>query len=70
MICLQQSLVLLPLIEEAILGGAGLDLECMQIGLSARTVQSWRRPSTGDGDRRVKFLRMSFIPKNKLTQSE
>ena len=66
----EQRLVLLPLIEEALMGGARLQKACYQIGLSERTVQRWRHPSAFEGDRRVKSLRLPCVPKNKLTEIE
>ena len=56
----EQRLVLLPLIEKALIGGARLQKACYQIGLSQRTVQRWRHPGAFEGDRRVKSLRKSL----------
>ena len=52
MIALQQRTILLPLIREACNAGARLAKACLQIGLSARTVQRWLRPQSQDGDHR------------------
>jgi putative transposase len=66
----QQRQTLLPLIEQAVLDGACLHKACEQIGLSARTVQRWRRPCAQLGDRRIQTLRAKVEPPNKLSSTE
>ena len=49
----QQRQNLLSLLEQARSDGATLDHACVQIGLTARSVQRWRRPVVGQSDRRI-----------------
>jgi putative transposase len=70
MIALQQRTTLLPLIREACNGGARLARACLQIGLSARTVQRWLRPECQDGDHRQAGKRAYSCPPNKLKPEE
>ncbi len=70
MTCPQQRQTLMTLIDEACAAGARLEPACAQIGLSARTVQRWRRPEGRVGDRRVKGLHERAEPANKLSEAE
>ena len=70
MIALQQRTSLLTLIREACTAGARLANACLQIGLSARTVQRWLRPQSQDGDRRKAEKRAYSCPPNKLSAQE
>lgn len=70
MIALQQRTILLPLIREACNAGARLAKACLQIGLSARTVQRWLRPQSQDGDHRKADKRAYSCPPNKLSAEE
>lgn len=70
MIALHQRTTLLPLIREACNGGARLARACLQIGLSARTVQRWLRPQCQDGDQRQAGKRAYSCPPNKLKPEE
>ncbi len=70
MIALQQRTTLLPLIREACDDGARLAKACLQIGLSARTVQRWLHPKFQDGDRRIAGRRALVCPANKLSDEE
>lgn len=66
----EQRQILLPLIQQAVQDGARLHSACGQIGLSARTVQRWRGPCAGAGDRRTRTLRAKVAPPNKLSLAE
>lgn len=57
---------MLDLVDEALKRGASLEAACTRLGLTARTVQRWRRPSTAE-DRRC-GPRTS--PGNRLTEVE
>ncbi len=70
MIALQQRTTLLSLIREACKAGARLARACLQIGLSARTVQRWLRPECQDGDQRQAGKRAYVCPPNKLKPEE
>ena len=70
MIALQQRTTLLTLLREACNGGARLARACLQIGLSARTVQRWLRPQCQDGDQRQAGKRDYACPPNKLRPEE
>ena len=50
--------------------GARLARACLQIGLSARTVQRWLRPECQDGDRRMAGKRAASCLPNKLSDAE
>lgn len=66
----QQRQILLPLIKQACLGGARLQVACTLIGLSARTVQRWQTTLAAEGDHRVQALRTKAEPPNKLSAGE
>ena len=70
MTCIQQRQTLLQLIQEACNAGSRLEAACAQIGLSARTVQRWRRPQGQGGDRRVAGRHERAEPANKLSEAE
>lgn len=70
MTCIRQRQTLLGLIQEACNAGARLETACTQIGLSARTVQRWRRPQGQGGDRRVAGRHERAEPANKLSEAE
>jgi putative transposase len=70
MIALQQRTTLLSLIQEACRASARLAKACLQIGLSARTVQRWLRPKCQDGDQRQADKRAYACPPNKLKPEE
>lgn len=65
-----QRQTLMPLIQEACNDGARLAKACLQIGLSARTVQRWQRPERRDGDHRMAGKRAVVCPANKLSDAE
>ena len=67
---LQQRQNLMALIEQARLDGATLERACEQVGLSARSVQRWRRPAASEGDLRVSGKRRYVEPANKLSEPE
>jgi transposase InsO family protein len=54
------------LVEEAVAGGARLSAACAQLGLSARTLQRWRKPWLSE-DRRAHVRRP---PSNRLSEHE
>ena len=70
MIALHQRTTLLSLIKQACNDGSRLARACLQIGLSARTVQRWLRPESGDGDHRHRGKRAYSCPPNKLKPEE
>jgi transposase InsO family protein len=66
----QQRQNLLSLLEQARSDGATLDHACVQIGLTARSVQRWRRPVVGQSDRRISGKRHAVRPANQLSEPE
>jgi putative transposase len=67
---LQQRQTLVALIEQARSEGATLERACVQVGLTARSVQRWRRPAASQGDLRVSGKRRYVKPANKLSEPE
>lgn len=66
----QQRQTLLALVRQACNAGAKLASACVQIGLSARTLQRWQRPEGQDGDRRVAGLHRRATPAHTLSADE
>jgi len=57
----------LQLLDEAVAAGCRLGIACIELGLTARTVQRWReQPDGGDDQRRGPLT----PPANKLTEAE
>jgi putative transposase len=59
--------VTLELIDEAVVAGARLEKACELLGLSARTIERWRREEHGGRDRRAGPHR---APAHELTEAE
>jgi len=68
MISASDRAIAIQLIEEAISAGARERLACRELGISQRTLQRWRNPSTPLEDQRPVAERP--IPKNKLSDAE
>jgi len=66
MIPLEQRKIIVMLCDEAIAAGARQHKACGIIGITAKTIQRWKKPTKLQDDGRQK---REFIPANKITQA-